>query len=380
MNRNHHIWVPVAAVVVLGLILWWNGSGSGNRLVVGVIGPLTGPAAAYGVSHRNGIKLAVDQINAAGGLNGRKLLAVFADDANDKVTAAEAGRDLIYRRGAVALIGAINSDNTMNLQRICEKARVPLLTSVSTNPFITRVNFPFSFRCLSDDNTQAFELASYVIRVLNLRRVAILHDNNKYGAEGARTYARLATEMGQTITVSEGFESGADNFRVQLGRIKASNPEGLLIWGLFRESGLALRQAREMGITVPAFGGDGMALPDFLALAGPAADETVLTWPFDPARGGERARRFLSEYKAAFGADADSFAAHGYDALGLVARAILGSDGSGPGIRDALARLGPYEGVVGRGGLDETGNETRPVQLARVKAGVFVPMTPGGVR
>lgn len=378
MDNTSRYLYPVLAVVFVFAILWAGFSRPGNQLKIGVVGPLSGPAAAYGLAQRNGVRLAVDQINAAGGINNRKLEAIFVDDANDKVKAAEAGRDLLYKNGVVALIGAITSDNTMNLQRLAEAARIPLLTCVSTNPFITRVNFAYSFRTLADDMVQARELARHTVQGLSLRRVAILHDNNKYGSEGARTYQREARALGQEIVAYEGYNGGDTNFIAQLERIRSANPDGLLIWGLFQESGLALRQARELGITVPAFGGDGMALPDFLSIAGKAAEGTVLTFPFDPGRGGERARRFLEEYRKAYGTEADSFAAHGYDALGLIARAIATSDSTPQGIRDALLRIGPYEGVVGPGGLDQTGNETRAVQLARVKDGAFVPMPIGG--
>ncbi|MBF0501229.1 MAG: ABC transporter substrate-binding protein [Candidatus Riflebacteria bacterium] len=380
MSRSWRFTYPTIAVVIVLFVLFFGFRGRSNRLVVGVIGPLTGNASGYGIAHKNGIRLAVDQINAVGGINGRKIEAIFLDDANDKILSAEAGRDLLYKHNAIAIIGAITSDNTMNLQRLCERARVPLLTAVSTNPFITRVNFSFSFRCLADDTVQAQELARYTSRTLNLHRVAILHDMNKYGSAGARTYRQMATGFGQEIVLNEGFDNGTTNFRSQLEKVRASNPDGLLIWGLYRESALALRQAREMGINVPAFGGDGMALPDFLAIAGPAAENTVLTFPFDPVRGGERAKKFLDEYRKAFSMEADSFAAHGYDAMMLLARAITTSNATGPGIRDALSRIGPYEGIVGKGGLDETGNETRPVQLARVQAGNFVPMIEGDRR
>ncbi|MFZ2958996.1 MAG: ABC transporter substrate-binding protein [Candidatus Ozemobacteraceae bacterium] len=381
MNRSWKFAYPSVAVLLIVIgVLFIVFRERSNRIVIGVIGPLSGNAASYGIAQKNGIRLALDQINAAGGINGRKLEGVFLDDANDKVVAAEAGRDLLYKRNAVAIIGTVSSDNTMNLQRLCERARIPLLTAVSTNPFITRVHFSFSFRCLADDAVQARELARYTSQTLNLRRVAILHDTNKYGSAGARTYRQVATSLGQEIIINEGFDNGAVNFRSQLEKVRASNPDGLLIWGLYRESALALRQAREMGITVPAFGGDGMALPDFLALAGTAAENAVLTFPFNPAQGGDRTKRFLEEYRKAFGLEADSFSAHGYDAMGLLARAISKSDMTGPGIRDALARTGSYEGVVGNGALDETGNETRPVQLARVQAGAFVPMIEGGRR
>lgn len=369
---------PVLALVAIAAILWFGSGPTRGGITIAVIGPLTGSAAQYGISQKNGAKLAIDQVNRAGGVNGKRLSAVFLDDQNHKVLAAEAGRDAIFKHGAAAIIGAISSDNTMNLQRICEKTRIPLLTAVSTNPFITRVNFRYSFRCLSDDNVQAQELAKYTTRTVNLKRVAIVHDNNKYGSAGARTYAAFAGQLGQKIVANEGYDEGMVNYRSQLERVKQAAPDGLLIWGLFHESALVVRQAREMGINVPMFGGDGMAISSFLDIAGATSEGVVLTFPFNPLRGGDLAKKFMTDFQSANSLEADSFAAHGYDAMNLIIRAIAASDGTGPGIRDALARINQYDGVTGRGGFDNTGNETRPVQLAAVRNGQFVPLQQGG--
>jgi len=376
--KKEKIVYPLLAVTVIVLIVWLGSTGVTGELVVAVIGPLTGPAAQYGISHRNGIKLAADQINASGGIKGKKISLVFLDDENDKIKAAEAGRDAIFKRRAVAIIGTISSDNTMNLQRICEKSKIPLLTAVSTNPFITRVNFRYTFRCLSDDNIQAEELAKYTTSNLKLRRMAIIHDSNKYGSEGARTYRLTAGKLGQSIIANESYDGGTLNFKNQLAKIKQANPDGLLIWGLFEESALIARQAREMGISIPIFGPDAMAISSFLDIAGSNGEGIVVTFPFNPERGGEKGKRFVEDYLKVYQVFPDSYAAHGFDAMTLIASAIAASDGTGPGIRDALAQIKQYDGVSGKGGFDETGNETRSVQLAEIRNGKFVPLNSGG--
>lgn len=362
-----------AAFLVLVAIVW-AGFGIGDHaLRIGVIAPLTGPASIYGISMRNGIRLAADAVNAGGGIAGQRLELVFADDANDKITAAEAARNLIYRDNVKLVIGTVSSDATMNVQRVCEKARIPMLTSVSTNPFITRVGSRYSFRCLTDDTVQASELASFAVRTLQLRRVAILHDSNKYGSMGARVYAARATELGQSIIANVAFDGDTVNFTKHLESIRPLNPDGLLIWGLAQESGLIVRQARELGMGMPVLGGDGMAPAGFLDLAGPAAEGAVVTMPFNPAKGGQAAQAFMERYRGAFGSDPDSFAAHSFDALHLAASALRSSAERGIPLREALAAITAYDGVTGKGGFDASGNETRPVELARVQGGRFVP-------
>ncbi|MBI3039853.1 ABC transporter substrate-binding protein [bacterium] len=368
---------PFFAILALLVLFWYGIAKRPGKIVIGVIGPLTGQAAPYGVSHKNGIKLALDHFIHSGGIKNKKVEVRFFDDGNNKIRAAAGCRDLIYNDGALAIIGAISSDNTMNLQRICEKARVPLITAVSTNPFITRVNFRYSFRCLSDDDVQARALLQHTSKSLNLRRIAIIHDSNKYGSQGARTYESLSSQEGQLIVAKEEYEGGDTNFSAQLQRIRGSNPDGILVWGLFKESALIVRQIREMGIAVPIFGGDGMAVKDFLFLAGPSGDGVVLTFPFIPSNGGEKARDFVTKYKRAFGTEPDSFAAHAYDAFMILSHALVNSEGSPPSVREELAKKKEYEGVCGKGGFDSTGNETRPVFLAQVDSGQFAPMSIG---
>ena len=376
MIKSKHY--PILLVALVLVVIWFSSSPRTNGFVIGVIGPLSGSASQYGISQKNGVQLAVDLINTSGGIRGKQVRVLFYDDENDKIKAAEAARDAIYRDRAVALIGAINSDNTLNIQRLCEQAQVPVITAVSTNPFITRTGYRYTFRCLSDDNIQAQELAQYAYRTMNIRSLAVIHDNNRYGAEGARTYQRFSARLGQNVTAMEGYAGGALNFRPQLERIRRTNPQGLLVWGLYQESALIVRQAREMGLSIPIFGGDGMAISSFVDLAGIHADGVVLTYPFYPPRGGDSARQFIKEYSAAFGSEPDSFSAHAYDAAMLIRDAIDRSDGTGPGIRGALAGIREYNGVTGKGGLDEFGNETRPVLLAQIQGGTFVPLISGG--
>ncbi|HNW36013.1 MAG TPA: ABC transporter substrate-binding protein, partial [Candidatus Ozemobacteraceae bacterium] len=300
MQRSFGLPQVIALLVISALI--WAGLGTGgNSVKIGVIAPLTGSTAVYGLSMRNGLRMATESINAAGGIGGRRIELLFIDEENDKIAAAVAARDLIYRQGAVMIIGAVSSDATMNVQRICERAQVPMLTSVSTNPFITRVGFRYSFRCLTDDIVQASDLAGNSVRSMKLRRVAILHDSNKYGSMGARVYAAKATELGQSIPASVAFDGGMTNFARQLESLKALNPDGLLIWGLARESALIVRQARELGMQMPILGGDGMSTAGFLDIAGPAAEGAVVTMPFNPTRGGEATKRFTEQYQREFG-------------------------------------------------------------------------------
>ncbi len=374
MPRSFGLPQLVALLVFAAII--WAGFGIGDAAIrVGVIAPFTGSNSICGISMRNGIRLATDEVNAGGGIAGRRLELVLADDANDRLTAAEAARNLIYRENVKLVIGSVNSDTAMNVQRVCEKARIPVLTPGSTAPVITRVGFRYTFRCLADDTAQASELAAFAIRTLQLRRVAIFHDSGTDGSTGARAYAGQAARLGQSIVAAIPFDGGTVNFVRHLESIRPLNPDGLLIWGFVQESGLLVRQARELGMHMPVLGGNGMAPAGFPDLAGPAAEGAIVTMPFNPAKLGQTTQAFMERYRGAFGSDPDSFAAHGFDALHLAASALRSSAERGIPVRDALAAFTTYDGVTGKGGFDASGNETRPVELARVLGGRFVPAT-----
>lgn len=343
-----------------------------NFIKIGVIGPLTGSASAYGISHLNGAQLAVDIINNLGGINGNKIIIIAADDENDKIKAAEVAKKLILENKVVALLGSISSDNTMVIQRICEKTEIPIITAVSTNPFITRVNFRYSFRCLSDDTIQAKTLAEYVINLLNIRKIAIIHDSNKYGSEGARIFSSISKQMGASIVAIEEFNSGDSNFILQINNLLNQTPEAVLIWGLYREAGLITKQLREAGFKGLIFGPDGLALKSYISIAGHSSENIVVTYPFNPNQNNEKTKIFVEIYKQKYGQVPDSFAAHAFDGMMLILEAIKQVGYNPKLIRDFLASFKEYNGVCGKGGFDENGNETRNVELAKIVNGDYV--------
>ena len=364
-------------VLILGLLLlgaWFWARPVQRPLRIGVLIPMRGPAQIYGQSKRQGIELARDQINGEGGVSGRPLEILFRDDQNDPVVAADRCRDLIYQDGAVAIIGAVSSGNTMAVQWLCERAGVPLLTACSTNPFITRMHFRYSFRCLPDDTLQAQEIAFHSLRQQQIRHMAILFDADEYGTAGARTYHTAAAALGQKVVLMQAYEPGTANFRTHLQALQAAKPDGVLIWGLARESGLIVRQIRESGWSVPIYGADGMAVRRFLDLAGRTAEGCIMTSPFHPGHRQEKAQRFVQAFQARFHTPPDSFAAFGYDSLFLIAEAIRAEQGTSAGIRRGLAGIQGFTGVTGECRFDASGNLNRPIRLARVENGTFVPL------
>lgn len=348
--------------------------------VVAVVGPLTGRAAAYGTSQRDGALLAAEDLAALDLPPALRMRLVFVDDEADQTKAGALARDLVVRDRVAAFVGAINSDCTHQLEMVCVKLHVPQLTTASTDPSITDTGSPWIFRCLADDVLQAKALAAHLFAPeagRGPRRVALLSQNNRYGRMGIVEVARAAEAAGAPVVLREQFESGTTDFEAVAGRVAAARPDGIVVWGFYREGAALVRALRAAGVTAQVLAGDGLVSPEFLRLAGKAAEGTVVTYPFDPD-GSERARIFARRFEARFGHAPDSFAAHAYDAVTCVAAAAARAGSwEREAVRAELAKTRKHPAVTGDLAFDATGNDVRPVHLARVVRGRFVPLGEG---
>jgi branched-chain amino acid transport system substrate-binding protein len=348
---------------------------------IGVMGPLTGPAAGYGKSQLQGVTLAAEEVNAQADDTGLRVEIVPVDDRADMSGAGDRLVHLIYEERVSAIIGAINSAVTHVVQMVTAKAHVPMITTTSTDPSITRAGSFYTFRCLADDLLQGRALADRVYGADRHRRVALLRQNNRYGKMGGAEIARIGKERGLPMVLDRLFDGKEERFAEEVAALREKAPEALVIWGLYTPCAKLVRAIRRAGLSFPIYGADGMVHPEFLRLAGETAEGTMVTLPFNPCREDPVTRGFLERYRARFSHEADSFAAHSYDALMLIVRAISRGSCEDPEcIKDNLLLTRLHPGVTGKITLDETGNDTREVELARVEGGKLVPLRTGGSR
>lgn len=372
---------PVWALTLITLLLTSLGLPQTTPQVIriGLIGPLTGPASGYGISQKRGVEMAVDEINASGELGNKKIELAIADDCARMELEGELVVDLVYNKGIVALIGAINSACTHVSQLVTIKAQVPQITTTSTDPSITRAGNPWIFRILVDDVRQGRALAEYIFHKRGFKKIALLRQNNRYGKMGIQEIKRIAEGISCPPVAFEIFNTGQEDFKPQLQSIKDSGAQAVVIWGLYREAGLITKQMREMGINIPIFGSDGLSHPKFLTIAGPAAEGVIVTYPFDPAKKDPLTQRFVRNFLKRYGELPDSYAAHGYDAMYILKEAIKNA---GPyqnsreyrkRIRDYIASKRVFHGVTKEIVLDIMGNDMGDVVLARITNGKYVP-------
>jgi branched-chain amino acid transport system substrate-binding protein len=343
-----------------------------DTILLGEVGSLTGSEAAFGISTRNGIELALEEANAAGGVKGKKLAVRVYDDQSKPEEAAVATTRLITQDKVVAILGEVASSNSLAMGPIAQEAKVPMVSPSSTNPKVTQVG-DYVFRVCFIDPFQGFVMAKYAHDELKFKKVAILTDKKSAYSEGLTdVFQRKFAEMGGKIVGVEAYSKGDTDFRAQLTNVKKLKPEGLYVPGYYQDVAIIAEQARELGLKVTMMGGDGWDSEKLFELGGSAVDGSYVSNHYSADDPTPRVQDFIAKYKAKYGAVPDSLAALGYDAARVVIEAMKRSaDLTGPALRDAIAATRDFPGVAGTITLDENRNPVKPAVVLTVEGGKF---------
>ena len=355
-----------------------------KELKVAVAAPYTGGAAAFGEMIRRGAELRENEINEAGGINGMKLTLLFEDDAGKPSEASLVAERIANNPQILAVVGHFNSDCSLAGQEIYDRAGIVELSPGSTAVEVCEGS-SWTFRNLYHDGFQGKFIAQYLDDVLmGIESVAVFFDNDAYGRGLRNAFVAEAEKIGLTLVASEAYERDSTNFKAQLTSIKAKNPDAIFISGLYTEASLIVKQGREAGITAQFFGADGVDSPDFLTIAGSAAEGTYLTTPFTFGAGGAEAQQMAADFEALHGVAPDTWAALTYDAVGMIQDALAKTynaeasvEDNRKAIREHLASLDTpeegYEGITGLTYFDIKGDTVnKPAYVKIVKDGQFV--------
>ncbi len=320
----------------------------GGEILVGEYGSLTGGQATFGQSTHNGIMLAIDEINASGGVGGRKIKVVTEDDQSKAEEAANAVTKLISQNQVVAILGEVASSSSLAAAPICQNNKVPMITPSSTNEKVTQVG-DYIFRMCFIDPYQGEAMANYLSRQLGMKKAAVLIDvKSDYSTGLAANFERVFLANGGQIVGKQSYAQGDSDFRSQLTTIKSTNPEVIFIPGYYNEIGQIAIQARDLGMTQPLAGGDGWESPKLFEIGGKALDGCFYSNHYhvdDPA---PAVREFVQKYQERFGAKPDSLAALAYDSARVLAEAIKRAGATdGPKLRDEIAKTANFTGVTG---------------------------------
>jgi branched-chain amino acid transport system substrate-binding protein len=322
--------------------------GTEGEIVVGEYGSLTGGQATFGTSTHNGIMLAMDELNGAGGVNGRKFRVVTEDDQSKAEEAANAVSKLISQNDVVAVLGEVASSSSLAAAPICQKAARPMITPSSTNEGVTKVG-DYIFRMCFIDPYQGEAMANYVTRQLNVKTAALLIDvKSDYSTGLAANFKKTFLANGGRIVIEQSYAQGDSDFRSQLTSIKGANPGVIFVPGYYNDIGQIAIQARDLGMKMPLAGGDGWESPRLIEIGGAALEGSFYSNHYHVDDPSPAVREFVQKYEQRFGAKPDSLAALGYDSARVLADAIKrAGTTAGPQLRDAIAATKNFPGVTG---------------------------------
>jgi branched-chain amino acid transport system substrate-binding protein len=339
-------------------------------LRVGVVAQMTGAEAKMGSDFRNGVTISIDEWNSRGGLLGKKIELLVGDDQADPKQAVSVANKVV-NDGAVGVIGHFNSSCSIPASDVYNRAGIPMITPASTNPQLTDRGYRGVFRVCGTDDQQGGVAAEFVKTKLKLRKVAVLHDKTTYGqgfADLFRNHLGSAVE----VVYYGGITKGDKDFKTVLTSVKEKGPELIFFGGIFPETGLLVKQSRELGITVPFLSGDGSIDPKFIEIAGvKAAEGTYLTFSPDP-RNMPSAKAFIENYEKRFG-EIGPYSVYAYDAANILFTAIKDAGtGEGKAVIDKLHST-EFSGALGKIKFNAKGDVTvSPYVVWVTREGKFV--------
>lgn len=349
----------------------------GDTIKVGGLLEMTGGSASFGISGKNGIDLALKKINEKGVLGGKKLSLVVADTKSEASEATNGMQKLISQDKVVAVIGPNQSSAVIASGAINNGAKVVDITPMGTNPDVTvdpktKQVKPYSFRTCFIDPFQGTVMASFASNELKVKRAAIYIDNTSDYAKGlAQFFKENFVKNGGQVVIEEAYLQKDTDFKSTLTKIKAAQPDFIYIPGYYQEVGLIVKQAREMGITVPMAGGDGWDSAKLPEIAGKAAlENTFFSSLYSPDDTSDLNKEFVAEYKKAYNTNPDVFAALAYDSAMLVAKAIEDAGSADPAkIGEAMAKIKGFKGVSGEVTFNEQHNPIKSAVIIEHKDG-----------
>lgn len=357
-----------ATILLLALLLvlvqGYSLSCAKSLIKIGCITPLSGDYHQYGDRVRKGADLALEEINAAGGVDGKKLGVVYEDDQLNAKLGVNAINKLITVDKVPVILGAFGSSVTLAVAPIAEKNKVVLITSSSTADSIKDAG-EYIFRNVPTNQKQGADQAQFAYEELGARKAAILYINNDYGTTLRDSFRGKFRQLGGEITSEDGHNEKNTDFRTMLQKAAAKNPDVLYVPSHDQETGLLLKQAKELGIKLPVIGCDGSITKTLIEVAQDAAEGSIYSsfgWN----------QEFEDKFKKKYGENPDAYAATSYDAVYIIAEAIRKGGYTGPGIQKAMLQLKNFPGVSGLTTFDEFGEVNKPYHQFVVRKGEFV--------
>jgi branched-chain amino acid transport system substrate-binding protein len=343
---------------------------SATEIVIGHYASMTGNTAHFGQDTDKAARLAAEQLNASGGVLGKKIKIVTLDTRGDGAEAANAVTRLIDVEKANAILGEVASTLSLQGGPIAQRRKIPMVSPSSTNPKVTQIG-DYIFRVCFIDPFQGKVMANFTRQTLKLDKVAILKDvKNDYSIGLADAFQKSFVAGGGTIVVEQSYSAGDTDFSAQLTAIKASGAQAIWVPGYYAEVGAIARTAARLGVKVPLLGGDGWDAPELFAIGGDALNGSYFSNHFAPDQASPLAQKFVADFKAKYGQEPTGLGALGYDGVMVIADAMKRAGKvDGAAVRDALASTKNYDAVTGRITMDKDRNPEKSVVVLKIDGG-----------
>ncbi len=344
-----------------------------DEIVVGAYLSLSGADSTFGTDTKDGIELAVGELNAAGGVKGKKVKVLYEDDKSTAQEASNKVRQLIDRDGVVAILGEVASSRSMAGGLIANTKKVPMVTPSSTAVEVTK-DREWVFRTCFTDAQQGDVAARFVFETLKKKKVGLFFAaQDTYSSGLAQSFKDSFTKLGGQIIVDKGFQKGETNFTTYLQELKSKSPEVIFAPVYYNEMVQVARQAKPLDIPGSMFvGGDGWDSADLIEGAGAELEGAYFTNHYAPDVPWENSKAFLTAYKAKYNHEPSSLGAQGYDAARLLFDAIKRASEITPAaIKVALEQTKDFQGATGTLTIDKNHNANKPIVVVQVKSKKF---------
>ena len=345
-----------------------------STIKIGYFGDLSGPTFNFGKSAINGVLLAADEINQAGGINKRRIDVVIEDDKGSPEEAARLTAKLIDQDKVVAIIAGGTSGNSRAAAPKAQSSHIPFISPSSTDPAVTQVG-SYIFRACFVDSFQGEVMARFAVNTLKAQKGAIIYDFNSPYGRGLTQYFELSFgKLGGRIVSEQSYTQGDADFKGQLSTIKAAEPDVIYIPGYYGDVALIAKQARMLGLTQPLLGGDGWDAPELWQLGGDALNGAYISTHYSIDNPSPAIQSFVEQYKQRYGnLLPDAHAALAYDAARLLFDALTRIGSTDPDkLREALAQTKNFAGVTGVISMDGDRNAVKPAVVLKLQDLKFI--------
>jgi branched-chain amino acid transport system substrate-binding protein len=364
--------LTVACIALIGVA----GPGcqkSSNEIPVGAYLSLSGSDSTFGIDTRDGIELAREEINAAGGVKGRKIKMLYEDDKSTSQEASNKVRQLIDRDNVVAVLGEVASNRSLAGGLIANTKKVPMVTPSSTAVEVTK-DREYVFRTCFTDAQQGDVAARFVFETLKKKNVGLFFvAQDSYSAGLAKSFKDSFLKLGGTIVAEKGYQAKETQFSTLLSALKSANPEAIFAPVYYNDMAQIARQAKQLGIAGSMFvGGDGWDSSDLIDGAGDALEGAYFTNHYAPDVPWPNSQAFLKTFKAKYNREPSSLSAQGYDAARLLFDAMGRASAIAPeAIKTALVQTKDFAGATGTLTIDKDHNANKPIVVVQIKSKKF---------